>query len=746
MMNAEHAGFTEARIGQIRPTPIRGTWIRPILVATAACLLYSGSTLARAASGSSTDQTVNDQPIKALVHGTISSETYEDLSLHLAITADDGQQDASQFDVLIFDGNSEPADGTDAVLSTEISRALGHGKWVLAFDAGEKVKTTYIAPVIYFSTPGRSRSYLVRSVTETDGSSSWRIISSPAIFPGGPTLNPEKEVAWNDAESLVTRLKDPGASLAPVANPAQGTDVQPGADSADPLPPDSPIPPGLIHSRWYSTVDEGPLALPQPAKRSNAAKQHYRLIVNSTYTAFLNNNNNASGDFQFVLVQIDGSFNPTNGTGYFANMTTQERAWFDDRIRVRLDPSEASDPKLNLSWVNNAPITPNPTSTYTTNSSFTIGFFAGFGESSYTWGTSKSFEIPAWKVSSNGSGSNMDWNFRSANPNADIAYNQCASNSILNWFNTCGVFDNGYPNSNGSPNELSRVQNIFHTAVVYRTVGVRSGTYARALFVGRITPNLPDLFCNIDIGAICGSKPSWDTYFNTTGFNVIIDLNAVVPVPLQHMTFSQNPAVAGTKVTGQVFLQNPAPIDTRVFLTSLNPNRAKVPASIVIAKGQTSNTFDVLTTPGGSSGVDTIFIDANYAGTSLSEPFMITTYAAGALMPPTTVVTTNPSYWTEHLPIGKWVFGFMVRYAVSYVDAQGHETSRGPWAPWFTNSDYALPILFNVPIDASHRAVKRRIYRQFYADVDNANPEAGIERVGELEDNTTTQFRDQSAN
>lgn len=132
----------------------------------------------------------------------------------------------------------------------------------------------------------------------------------------------------------------------------------------------------------------------------------------------------------------------------------------------------------------------------------------------------------------------------------------------------------------------------------------------------------------------------------------------------------------GTKVTGQVFLQSPAPIDTRVFLTSLNPNRAKVPASIVIAKGQTSNTFDLPTTAAGNSGVDTIFIDADYAGTSLSEPFMIRTYAPGALMPPTTVVTTHPSYWTEHLPIGKWVFGFIVRYAVSYVDARQRNRSR----------------------------------------------------------------------
>lgn len=150
----------------------------------------------------------------------------------------------------------------------------------------------------------------------------------------------------------------------------------------------------------------------------------------------------------------------------------------------------------------------------------------------------------------------MNWSFRSGDPNADIRFDRCA-NPLLNWFNTCGILDNGYPNSDGSPNELSLAQNIFHTAVVYRTVGVRSGPYARALFHGYITPNLPDLYCNIDGGLYCASKPSAATYENYTGFDAFIDLSAVVPVPLQHMTFSQNPAVAGHKGNGSGVFTEP---------------------------------------------------------------------------------------------------------------------------------------------------------------------------------------------
>jgi hypothetical protein len=684
------------------------------------------------------------QPITALVHGSITSQTYQYLSSHLSLTQDDGQQNASNFDVLIFEGNAEPDGGQDTALSTEISEALGNNHWVLAFDADQKVKTSYLAPVIYFSSPGRSRSYLVRSVTEPDGTSSWRIVTSPLTLPGGPTLNSENDIASDDAQSLLTRLQDPQASLAPVAVPQQGSNVQPGNDTSDPLQPDNPIPPGLIHARWYLTVEEGPVALPQPAKRSNAAKQYLRMVVNATYTAFLNNDKNASGDFQFVLVQLDGSFNPTNGTNYFANMTKEERAWFDDRMTVILEPAEAANPLYNLSWINNAPINPNPTTTYSASSGFTVGFSGLTGALSYTWGTSKTFEIPSWKVSSNGAGSKMNWSFRSASPDADVAYNKCSN--VLNWFNDCGPVDNGYPNSDGSPNQLSLLQNVFHTAVVYRTQGVRSGQFGRALLMGSVRTQLPDLYCAIPLGLLCGSDPAWAEYYNITPINTIIDLSAVVPVPIQHMTFSQNPAVAGRKISGQVFLETPAPIDTTVFLTSIDPSRAKPPASVVIKKGTNNSPFDILTSPAGNPGLDTVFIDASYAGTSLTEALQIRTYGQGDLMPPSTVVTTNPNDWTANLPIGKWVSGFMVRYAVSYVDAQGNETDRGPWTPWFTNSTRALPVLFNVPLDASHRAVERKIYRQFYADVDNANPEGGVELVGQLADNTTTQFTDQSAN
>jgi hypothetical protein len=679
-------------------------------------------------------------PFKALVHRAVTSQTYENLQNSLSVTQDDGRQDVSKFDMLIFDGKSELGADQDTELSTEITQALDHGEWVLAFDVTAGEKKRYIGPQIDFATADWSRSYLVRKVNDPDGHSAWRIIGSQyrdTITLKPPLLNPEKQIAFEDAEDILKRLQDPSAKNAPVASSLQATNVTPAQDSTDPLPPDSPIPAGLIHARWYYTSDPGaPLAMPQPAKRGDAAKQYYRLLVNYTITAFLNNDANASGDFQFVLTQIDGSINPTNGTGYFANMTKEERAWFDDRIRVTYEPY----PQDNFIWVANAPQTANPTSTYSTSSGFTVGFSGRTPEASYNWSTTKTFEIPSWKVSSNSSGNNMNWNFRSGDPNADIAYNACSDvEGALNWFNTCGAFDNGYPNSDGVPNELSSGQNIFHASVVYRTKSVLKGFQQ---FLGYVTPNMVDLYCNVPFGALCASDPSWNTFANYLGAGPFINLSAVVPIPLHHITFSQNPAVAGRPVTGEVFLSSPAAVDTTVFLNS-NSTHATVLDSTEVGTGHRGGTFQILTSPGGS-GYATM--KAYYADQSFQEQLQLKTYAPGDFLPPTTTITTQDTRWAQLVPIGKWVKGYQVRYAVTFVNAAGSETDRGPWTPWFSHEPFALPRLFNIPIDASGRAVKRKVYRQFYADVEDANPEAGVEFVGELDNNTATELQDEYPN
>lgn len=75
----------------------------------------------------------------------------------------------------------------------------------------------------------------------------------------------------------------------------------------------------------------------------------------------------------------------------------------------------------------------------------------------------------------------------------------------------------------------------------------------------------------------------------------VIDMSAVLPVPIQAITFSANPVSVKTtnQVTGTVTLQSPAKVDTNVQLKSTSPNATVLP-SVTIPKGKTSADFQIL--------------------------------------------------------------------------------------------------------------------------------------------------------
>ena len=87
------------------------------------------------------------------------------------------------------------------------------------------------------------------------------------------------------------------------------------------------------------------------------------------------------------------------------------------------------------------------------------------------------------------------------------------------------------------------------------------------------------------------------------------------------ITLTPNPVVGGLSVTGTVTLANPAPAaGATITLTSSDAVVAPVPASFVIAAGQTSGTFTINTTatPG-----TTVTITASYSGSSLGTQLVV---------------------------------------------------------------------------------------------------------------------------
>lgn len=80
----------------------------------------------------------------------------------------------------------------------------------------------------------------------------------------------------------------------------------------------------------------------------------------------------------------------------------------------------------------------------------------------------------------------------------------------------------------------------------------------------------------------------------------------------------------------------------------------------------------------------------------------------------------------------KWVVGYKVRYAASFVTDLG-ETALGPWSDWIA-SDYALPTLVNVPVGPYVATKARRIYRQFSG--------FDVEMLGSIDNNADKTYPD----
>ena len=123
------------------------------------------------------------------------------------------------------------------------------------------------------------------------------------------------------------------------------------------------------------------------------------------------------------------------------------------------------------------------------------------------------------------------------------------------------------------------------------------------------------------------ATPGYDNATGWGSFNGAGLLPLFAPAPnttttsIASITLTPNPVVGGLSVTGTVTLANPAPTaGATVTLTSSDAVVAPVPASFVIAAGQTTGTFTINTTatPG-----TTVKITASYLGSSLDAKLVV---------------------------------------------------------------------------------------------------------------------------
>lgn len=537
--------------------------------------------------------------ISALVDGPVESAYLDPLKPTLQLVQYDGSQKPENYDLLILDGDHH----TPAALkdNTLVQSALRAGRWVLALDVTSEHKRDGLGETLHAASQGTSLAYAVHLGQDARGRPEVQVVESPG--PG--------EVERRQSRPGITNV--PGG----VPSAQQGTDpsststfagalldrlTTPVQAQSQALP--SKIPDDLIYATYrFATVRSWTVGQP------GGATQHPNYTANYAFTVFLNDTDNTQGQFQYVLLDADVTASPRNATEDFAaarvhtdaNWTDyyDEWGWFQTSWNLDVTPSPLPDPRARLLIGDTSPDTVNSGTTVTSGVSFTIGYNqAQGGNASFGFSESTSRNITDWKVTNQSAGNVAKWYYRTQYPlDNDIDWLDCYHQQIY----SAGCYIRMDPNAL-SINTLSfRSQAYWQTA---DSDGTPKAVDAWQKFAVYSKHGMLDLYCKSDFGAVCGDA-EWNQDARSETPTYSIDLGAVLPIPIRSLTFSPDPARAGTAVVGTVTLSQPARLDTEIKLSSNSQNATVLP-KVVVKQGQTSATFQVLTSangvaPGGST-------------------------------------------------------------------------------------------------------------------------------------------------
>ncbi len=684
--------------------------------------------------------TVSAQQLTILVDGKIQDPIFDALSRYAAVTKYDGSQQPGDYSLVVLDGgNLTPEDLQNSPL---VMQALNDGTWVLAFHlTDEQITTGLIAHLNIVSVSSgasneASTAYLFKRFIGSDGVPVTQTIELPPFSQPGTT----------DTQNT-TDTTESGLSAKEYREEyrAQAGTIFENLRTTPPLTNEPPIPDGLVVFRSYNTVSAGwtqNWSYRQPSTKGRVQTGSH--LINYTFTLYLENG--TSPPKQVLLLQVDGQANPNVSGSTFISTENDmdnglEVAWFQAQFSVEVTPQNNF-----WIWVANDPSSPNKVTSYTTNTGFSITFLSAAIVPAATWNytNSTSYSIPDWGVSCNSSGNHMYWDWRSMNPDYHIPGEGggWTPNSFYSWITFWGW--------TYRPNDIAMNQAQYHAAVVWRTDQLVNQIAAFKVNGRQATGNYA---CTSNWGIGCGDNKAYeqDYLYERT---YTIDLGVVIPVPIAAITFSQDPAPVGPsagRIKGSVVLAEPVRMDTTIVgIKSNDIHATPVSDRVVVKKGNRAASFDIMVNAGQMQTGSSVFptISAFLAG-QYNQQFGIK--AVDNLWFPVTSPSFDPNLqnWGGHpQPGGNWTQEYMVRYAVSFVDNQGKESERGPWTDWLSAthqySPYAMPNLINIPTDPSNKAVKRKIYRQFFANYQASNPTAGVSLITTLNDNTTATYLDKN--
>lgn len=555
--------------------------------------------LAGCSQKSSTTYPQTDPPsgdvIEALVHGPVKSAFLDPLKASLELTTYDGSQNLEDFDMLILDGHTHSP--TSLENDTLVQQASQSGMVVLAVDVSEAHKKAGLGGVLGMYSCGDSPTYAMRMTEDANRRPLVQVIESgsgvgkereqgsalPAL-PSSASCDEQATRAFAKSEVDASAARAFADTLVGLV-PAGGIRTA----QAPPAPPN--VQPGLLYvtyqfhnpQTWTADVDGGP----------TAGKQTASLNLVSTFTVFLQNENNPQGDYQYILVDINATGNPTNGTEEFlarrfipsTNWTSDYSDWgfFQDYLGVAVVPKDSS-----LQVTDTSPETANGTTSVTTGVSFSVGFSGEDPEASYTYSNDTTKTIQDWKVTNESADLTSRWNYRTATP---VDYDEdyvCHGNQPI-YSGNCYL--------NQDPNDLSLSNMQLHTQAAYRTTSLVDGSMG---FNVGASHSMAYLGCQVNGGLFC-TEPFYSRPYHNIDQTYQIDLGTVIPIPIASLTFSPNPSVTpdpeqgNNKVTGTVTLSKPAKMNTHILISSNSQNATVGPNGVTIKQGETSGTFDILT-------------------------------------------------------------------------------------------------------------------------------------------------------
>jgi hypothetical protein len=532
------------------------------------------------------------RPIRALTFTHANSPVLDRLRsqlgsrLRIARATPERLRHKRRYRLLIIDGDTmSPA--RLARRRRQIDRYLDGGGRVLALDVGPGHFSRALDRLTRFSVRPKG-------VAPSGGRSSRAFLFRQAVVGGVPT------VAMLDAPSL----EPMGAErLAPSARREAAADqagrvaglirarLQPGAGL--PSPPDvsnttgdDGPPPEALHTSWPLTYALSSVP-PQPAYYQQVApdagitaptpgNQTVSWTVTHQFDVYLDNSpTHPEGNHQVIAYNLSLQTAPKYPSEKFAFMDDPfqfsvgqsrylERGWWTGLVDVDVNPDAATNGEI--TWQNNAPATPDEETTYSSGQTFEVGVSVTKEgpalSGSYTVSNDQEHTVPDWGVVSNSAGNHLNWEF-SARNNCDVR-----PNGAGNCFATSDL-------TPVRPNDLSLGNLSLAASGLWNTNTVLQPGNGNVSFALNTPITLADTVCAVWFVGTCKPDNPDGRFVRTavtgpTAATYSFDASDVVPVGIQSLTLSPNPADGGTNqmVTGTVTLTRPAPIQTTIKLFS----------------------------------------------------------------------------------------------------------------------------------------------------------------------------------